>query len=246
MDTIINNHRAYPPPTTPYVMVQRWNNLLFAHWPLPPEVLRQFLPPELPLDIYEGQAWVGVVPFWMSNVHLKGLPPIPFTSKLAELNVRTYVNINGRPGVFFLSLDADNPLAVAAARVWYHLRYFNAKMQVQVENDNVNYCSRRTHTGYPHGELKMSYRPLGPKFTPQPGTLVDWLTSRYCLYAVDRRQRVYRGEIHHEPWTLQNAEADFKLNTVAASWGIELPDIPPLLHYSQRLDMVAWPIERIF
>lgn len=245
METITNVYRPYPPPTTPPIMRQSWHNLLFAHWPLAPEVLRPLLPANLPLDTYEGQAWVGIVPFWMSNIRFFGMPSLPFASKFSELNVRTYVLLDDRPGVYFFSLDASNPLAVAAARLWYHLSYYNATMQVQAENDQVYYRSRRIHAGYPQGELEMNYHPIEAAFTPERGTLVDWLTARYCLYAVDRRQRVYRGEIQHKPWSLQNATADFRTNTVAASWGIQLPNTPPLLHYSRRLDMVAWPITRI-
>lgn len=228
-----------------WIMRQTWHNLLFAHWPVDYAKLRRLVPACLELETYEGQAWLAVVPFHMSGIALRGLPAMPVASRFAELNVRTYVTVNGQPGVYFFSLDAASPVAVAAARSWYHLPYFNAKMTVEVEGDKVNYYSKRTHRNYPSGELDVSYQPTGPVYKSQSGTLENWLTERYCLYSVDRRGRVYRGNIQHQPWSLQPAQAEFRVNSVAQSHSIELPTSEPLLHYTRRLDMVAWNIRRV-
>src|SRR5437764_14098290 len=119
-------HRTAPMPTGPWIMTQTWHELLFAHWPIAPEKIRPLIPSVFTLDTFEGEAWVGVVPFRMSNVRPRWVPPMPGLSAFPELNVRTYVTIHGIPGVYFFSLDAGNPIAVAAARTVFHLPYFKA------------------------------------------------------------------------------------------------------------------------
>src|SRR5690242_6528449 len=111
-----------------WVLAQTWHDLLFAHWPVDPAVVRPLLPPGVTLDTFDGQAWFGVVAFWMSGIRLRGLPPVPFTDGFPEINVRTYVWDAARPAVFFMSLDADNALGIALARRWYHLPYFRARI----------------------------------------------------------------------------------------------------------------------
>lgn len=238
-------HRPYPLPGGFWVMRQVWNNLLFAHWPVPLEVMRPLVPSRLELDTYDGQAWIGVVPFYMSGVQVRGFFPVPTTSNFAELNVRTYVKVGDRPGVFFFSLDAASPLAVATARQWFHLPYFNARMSCLVQDEEVRYSSQRTHRNAPPAELSATYGPTGDIFTAKPGSLEDFLTSRYCLYAVDRRQNIYRGEIHHAPWPLQPAQAEITTNTMALAANIKLPDVSPLLQFSKRLEVVVWALRRV-
>lgn len=238
-------HRPYPLPKGPWVMRQTWNDLLFAHWPVPPEVMRPLIPPQLDLDTFEGMAWVGVVPFHMSGVRLRAFPPVPFTSAFAELNVRTYVSYGGRAGVYFFSLDAASAPAVWAARTFFHLPYFNARMPFKVENDTITYSSTRTHRHAPPARLVAAYGPTAPAFQAQPGSIEDWLTARYCLYTTGPRQQVYRGEIHHRPWPLQPAQATFTENTMAAAAGIPLSDQEPLLYFARRLDVLIWPLHTV-
>jgi len=238
-------HRPWPLPQTPWLMTQSWHNLLFAHWPVDAAQLRSHLPPGLPLDLYEGQAWLGVVPFRMTNVAPRLVPAIPFVSEFAEINVRTYVTVNGRPGVYFFSLDAESSMAVAAARSMLHLPYFTARMQVSSDGQQVHYASRRTGSEVAPAEFVARYRPVGPTFEPLRGTLDYFLIERYCLYNVDTRFRAYRLDIHHVPWTLQRAEATLEVNTMAEAAGIRLPSMAPLLHFSARQDMLAWPPETL-
>lgn len=238
-------HRPWPVPRGPWVMTQTWSQLLFAHWPVPPEQIRPLLPPSLTLDTFEGQAWVGVVPFVMSGVRFRGLPPVPKTTTFLELNVRTYVTAEGKPGVWFFSLDASLPLAVEAARLGFSLPYFHARMDIQTNTNGVHYTSQRTDRRAGAGQFEAQYRPVGEVYQSQPGTLEHFLTERYCLYSASRRGRLYRGHIHHVPWPLQRAEADIKTNTVADSFGITLPNVPPLLHYSASLPVLAWYLERL-
>jgi uncharacterized protein YqjF (DUF2071 family) len=239
----ITAHRPWPLPRRPWIMTQSWHDLLFAHWPIDPAVIRAKVPAPIELDLLEGRAWVGVVPFRMSNVAPRGLPALPWASAFPELNVRTYVTRDGKPGVFFFSLDAANPLAVATARALFHLPYFSAAMQLHQRDGWIEYEShRRDRT--PSADLVCRYRPTGPSSKPVAGTLDHFLTERYCLYTVAGGSRVRRLEIHHAPWQLQPAELQVKENTMAEAAGIALPKILPLLHFSQRQDMVAYPMEK--
>jgi uncharacterized protein len=236
-------HRPWPMPSGPWVMTQTWNDLLFAHWPVARDPLRALVPPQLELDLFEGEAWLAVVPFHMTNVTPRFVPPLPWISAFPELNVRTYVRVDDKPGVFFVSLDAGNPVAVGAARTLLNLPYFTADMKVGVGEERVEYESRRLSV--PEAEFRASYAPQGPARPPAPGTLEYFLTERYCLYAVDRQARGYRLDIHHPPWALQPAVAEIAVNTMADAAGLTLPGRPPLLHFSKRQDAVCWTPERI-
>jgi uncharacterized protein YqjF (DUF2071 family) len=218
-------------------MTQTWHDLLFAHWPISPDVLRARVPLRFELDTFDGEAWIGVVPFYMTNVAPRAVPALPGLSRFPELNVRTYVRVDDRPGVFFFSLDASSRAAVRVARLMLGLPYFDAAMPVRSEGDVVTYESRRMKSA---ADFVASYRPSGPVFHARPGTLEYFLTERYCLYALDRRGRPYRLEIHHAPWPLQVAEATMTRNTMAAAAGITLPAPTPLLHFAKRQDTIAW------
>ena len=231
--TAFTQHRPWPLPRRPWVMAQSWHDLLFAHWPVPFSQLRPLVPGALPLDTFHGTCWVGVVPFHMSGVRLRGMPAVPRLSDFPELNVRTYVTIDDKPGVYFFSLDATNSMAVLGARAWYRLPYFHARMQVDVDaGDVVRYRSRRIQSGTPAAELVMRYQPTGPALPPLVGTLEYFLTERYCLYTVSRRGHIFRAEIHHPPWMLQAAEAEIQRNTMAEAAGITLPEKEPILHFA--------------
>ncbi|HSS99558.1 MAG TPA: DUF2071 domain-containing protein, partial [Terriglobales bacterium] len=160
-------------------MAQTWNDLLFAHWPIDPQVLRPLIPPQLTLDLFQGRCWIGVVPFRMSNIHARFCPPLPGLSRFPELNVRTYVTLESKPGVYFFSLDAANLIAVWAARAFYHLPYFHAAMSCRSEGESIAYSSsRRRETA----DFRGRYRPIKPVELASAGTLEHWLTERYCLY----------------------------------------------------------------
>ena len=239
--------RPWPMPRRPWVMAQVWRKLLFAHWPLPPEVMRPHLPPGLPLDTFDGQAWVGVVPFTMEGVHFRGAPGIPTARRFPELNVRTYVTVENKPGVYFFSLDAGSLLAVLGARALFALPYYRARFAITAGEGGVSYgCERlgRARGGAPAATFEARYRPTGPAQPAQPGTLADWLTARYCLYTT-RGGQLLRGEVHHAPWPLQPAEAEILRNTMTEPVGIHLPTPPPLLHYSERMEVVVWSLRPV-
>ena len=238
------SHREYPVATGPWVMSQTWLELLFAHWPIKPDVLRSLIPSVFEIDTFEREAWVGIVPFRMRNIHPRGLPSVQGLSHFPELNVRTYVTVHGKPGVYFFSLDASNPIAVAVARSVFHLPYFNASMSCEQKGDYIHYVSHRTHRNAPSAEYIARYRPIAPVEYTQQKTLAHWLTERYSLYTTFRKH-VYHGEIHHAQWPLQAAELEIEQDTMALSHGIHLPDTTPLLHYSERQDVLIWPLQRI-
>lgn len=239
------SHRPWPIPASPWVMAQCWHDLLFAHWPVAVADLRRLVPAPLAIDLYENRAWLGVVPFRMSGVRLRFTPPLPWLSSFPELNVRTYVTHGGKPGVWFFSLDAANPIAVAVARAWFSLPYFRARMSCDRRENLIRYRSTRTHRGASSADLQCSYRPAGSSFEPQPGTLEHFLTERYCLYAADPRGQLFRGEIHHPPWSLQLAEAEFTSNSMTLAAGLTLPPAQPLLHFAKFQQVVVWSPERL-
>ena len=239
------SHRPWPLPTGPWVMAQSWHDLLFAHWPVDIAALRPLLPPRLQVDTFGSRAWLAVVPFRMTGVRLSGTPAMPWLSVFPELNVRTYVTDGKKPGVWFFSLDAGNSLAVGIARVWFNLPYFRARMICEEKDSWIHYQSERTHRETPSALLEGRYRPVGQVFLPQPGTLEHFLTERYCLYTTDARGRMIRGEIHHPPWQLQVAEAEFTRNTMAEGAGATLPAENPLVHFARRQDVAVWLPKRL-
>ncbi len=241
----VTGHRPWPMPSSPWVMRQTWHDLLFAHWPVETAMLRRAVPAALPLDLFKGRAWLGIVPFEMSNVAPRGAPALPGVSIFPELNVRTYVTLDGKPGVYFFSLDASSALAVQGARWLAGLPYFTAAMDVGAEDGWIRYRSRRIDSRGAPAEFIARYRGTGAPDPPSHGTLEHFLTERYCLYTEERPGRTSRLEIHHPPWPLQRAEAHFTANTMSSAAGIPLPGVDPLLHFSRRQDMVAWMPARL-
>jgi uncharacterized protein YqjF (DUF2071 family) len=220
-----------------------WEDLLFEHWPVPAELLRPLVPAGLELEIREGAAWLAVVPFRMRGVRLRGTPALPWVGAFPELNVRTYVRHGDRPGVWFFSLDADQPLAVLAARRLWHLGYRWAEMRCVADGPAVAYRTRRRDGA--GAEWRGRYAPTGVAVPAPPGSLAHFLTARYCLYAADARGRLFRGEIDHPPWQLEEATAEVETDTMTRPLGFELPAAEPLRWFSRHLEVVAWPIARV-
>jgi uncharacterized protein len=217
------------------VQAQTWDHLLFAHWRIDQDSLRAIVPEQIPVDTFDGGAWLGVTPFRITGFRLRGLPPAPVVSSFPEVNVRTYSTIDGKPGIWFFTLDTSSRLAVEAARMAYRLPYHHARISHTRRGDRIDYHSERRG-----GRFDATYGPDGPVAPAEPGSLEHFLTERYCLYTV-HDGNVHRAEVHHPPWPLQPAEAEIRENTMppAAVEG------DPLLHYSERQDVVIWPLERI-
>lgn len=230
------SHRPWPLPEEPWTTAQTWVDLAFLHWPVEEAALRRHLPGSVELETFDGSAWLGVVPFLMTGVRLRGLPPFPVVSSFPELNVRTYVRRDERPGVWFFSLDTSSRLFAEAAKWQYKLPYFHAEMTHRRTGDVVHYESARAG-----GSFSGNYRGAGSLFQAEPGTLEHFLTERYCLYTADG-SRAYRADIHHLPWSLQPGEATVDLNTMAP---LALPAEAPHVLFAPRQDVVVWPLEEI-
>jgi uncharacterized protein YqjF (DUF2071 family) len=233
-------HRPWPLPESPWLQGQTWCDLLFAHWRVPAEQLRRVMPPALPLHLYDdGSAWLGITPFVVKGLRARGTPPLPWVSHFPELNVRTYVELDGKPGVYFLSLDAGRRAAVIAARRLYRLPYFHARMRADKLGAQMDYESERIDSSGPPAEFRGRYWPSG---VPTDDHLARWLAERYCAYVVDEHQRPLRIDIHHPPWPLQPAEGELDAQGMADQIGIRLEG-EPLLHFSARQDTLIWPLK---
>jgi len=216
-------------------MAQTWEDLLFAHYRLPVELLRPLVPKDLDVQQHSGSGWLGVTPFVISGLRARGLLPLPLLSSFREVNVRTYVTRDDRPGIWFFSLDASSRLAVEAARRLYRLPYFRADISVRRRGEEIAYdCSR--------GEGKVfsaTYGPSDDAFHAETGTLEHFLTERYCLYA-EHSGELFRAEIHHRPWQLQPAHARIDLNSMPP---LKVAESEPLVHFSARQDVLIWSLE---
>lgn len=226
-------------------VAMRWHDLALLHWPVSTQALRRWIPPRLEIDTFDGQAWLGIVPFRMTGVRLRSLPPLPGAAAFPELNVRTYVTDGRRRGVWFLTLDAASQLAVWGARRTYWLNYHRARMSLVEDGQAVRFRSVRQSRGAPAAEFSATYWPVGPACLPAAGTLESWLVNRYCLYTADGRGRVLRSDVEHAPWQLQPAAVEIERCAMTAGLGISLPDTMPLAHFSRYIDAVAWPLEEV-
>ena len=223
-------------PGRPFLSM-RWLDLLFAHWPLEPAVLRPLIPPGLELDTFDGSAWLGVVPFRMTHVRPFGLPLPGEAFAFAETNVRTYATApDGTRGIWFLSLDGAQLAGATAARVAFGVPYHHAGVTSRIDGDWIVHASRCTQAA--PAELRIRYRPIGPVRHAEPGGLEAFLTDRMALFAV-HRGRLTATRVEHAAWPLQDAEAEIERNTMTAPFGITLPSTPPILQLSRRLDTVA-------
>jgi uncharacterized protein YqjF (DUF2071 family) len=229
-------HRPWPVPDDPWVQAQTWEDLLFAHWRVDAAELARLLPPEVPPETHDGTGWLGITPFRLTNLRLRGIPPLPRLSSFPELNVRTYATVDGKPGIWFFTLDAASQLAVEAAKRTYKLPYHRSRMSAERHGSFVRYESSRANAAF-----SARYRGEGDLFTAEEETLEYFLTERYCLYTADGG-RLYRAEIHHPPWRLQRGEAHIDLNTMSP---LPLPDEEPHLLFSPRQDVVVWSLEEV-
>jgi len=247
---IRTSHRPRPLPTGRWQLSERWNDLLFAHWPVAPASIAPMLPQGLKVDTFQGSAWLGVAPFWMDRIKFRGLRPIPGWHSYPELNLRTYVRDQqtGTPGMFFFSLEANHLASVAAGRILYHLPSHWTEMRLEQKTEReFDFYSRRRFSN-PEVVFHARYRGLGPAkrlAEGHSGTLEYFLMERYCLFSSNRAGRLFRANLHHSSWPLEEAEAEIERNDLAAAIGIDLGDEKPVLHYMRRLVVYVWPAELV-
>lgn len=237
-------HRPWPPPPAPWVLAQTWVDTCFLHWPVDVAELRRAVPRELPIETFEGRAWLTITPLLIRASRPRHVPPLPLLSSFPELNIRTYTSVGGTPGVYFLSLDCASAIAVAAARAAYRLPYRLARMTMRREGAATAQRSRRVAPGPLPARLSVRYEPRGPAAAAPAGSLDHWLLERYCCYAVDRVLGVLRAEIHHPPWLVQGASVELGENTLAAAHGLSIEGPPPLAHVGRTQDVLFWAPRR--
>jgi uncharacterized protein len=232
------------PPGWP-IMYQHWGQLLFLHWPLSAESLRPLIPDPLVIDTFDGTAWIGITPFTMWGVRPAFLAPIPVLSESHEVNVRTYVHLNGVPGIWFFSLDVSNSVAALGARLTFHLPYFHARMSLEWRNRTLRFASKRNlpHSAPAGFEAVWT---VGDRLPPsEPSSLRFFLTERYVLYSA-RRDALYRARIFHHPWPLHEADLLSCRSTMLESQGLPSTGDAPLLHQQgEPLKVRVWPRVRV-
>ncbi len=224
-------------------MKQTWGKLLFMHWRIAVASLRPLIPTGLTIDTYDGSAWIGVVPFTMWGIRASCAPPVPWVSAFHELNVRTYVQRDGVPGVWFFSLDANSLPAVLGARAFYHLPYFHAHIELAQTDETIRYDLRRVRPN-PRAEFQATWTCGADLPAARPDSLEFFLTERYCLYAA-HGAKLYRARIHHRPWPLRHAELSAMHSNMIESHGLPTPTGEPLLHYAEALAVDIWPLKRL-
>ena len=260
-----NSSPVYPEPVPPIdrlaptdrpsqraFMRQKWRELLFVHWPLRPKVLRPLVPPQLELDLFDGNAYVGLVPFTMTGVRPVGLPAVPGVSSFHETNVRTYVRLgNCDPGVWFFNLEAASAIAVYLARRFFCLPYHYARIFLEHERTSEpNEPASILYAGTRHwpGPLPASYairaQSCGPVQPAAVESLDHFLVERYILFAI-RNNRLYQGRVHHTPYPLQPARVLSLDETLLAAAGIDRPETPPLAHFASGVDVDVFPLRRL-
>lgn len=225
------------------VMFQRWLHLLFLHWPIEPETLQSTLPQGLQVDTFANKGWIGIVPFFMRCVRPVGFPPVGGLSNFLELNLRTYVrDRDGRPGIWFYSLDANQPLAVWIAQLCFALPYRHASMCAKIVSEEITYSSVRFNRAE---SLRYRYRPAYNLAEAEFGSLEFFLLERYRLFAY-RRGSLLTGRVYHAPYRFGKAivhEFDSRLFMLD---GLEIPSNPPAhAAYVRRVDVSIYPIELV-
>ena len=235
-----NGHLPFSMPNRPHAISQEWRELTFMHWKVDPKRLQPHLPDGLEIDLFEGEAYVGVIPFIMKNVRPRRLPAVPGISTFAEFNVRTYVVKDGQAGVFFLTLDAKSLVTCFHAPRAYGLAYRYAKAKVKRNADVLQWQSRRSSDG---AELRGTSTGKVLKQSAEAGSLEHFLFERYCLYT-EHKGCLRRAYVHHQPWTFQEGDITLEANSLLESYDLGLDvHAPDLVHISKGLPVKTWSIE---
>lgn len=221
------------------LLSMRWRHTLFAHWPVDPAIVQARLPDRLSVATYDGRAWLGVVSFDMVDIRPRGSP---VGLSFPEVNLRTYVEpaSGGERGVYFFTLDAADRLGVTAARLGFRLPYHYATMAVRERDGVIDYQSYRPASrDVPAAHFDATYRPVGEPSPPEPGSLTEFLTENYRFYTDG--WPIVVGVVDHDPWPIQDADAEIRANTMFDACGFAHPGGDPLVHYAREIDVTAEP-----
>jgi uncharacterized protein YqjF (DUF2071 family) len=226
-------------------MRQRWSGLLFLHWPVDPALIAERLPAGLHVDTFEGKAWLGVVPFFMDRVRPTGIPAMPWLSWFMELNVRTYVHDDhGNAGVWFFSLDCNQPVAVEIARRSFHLPYQHAVMRSHVRGNSIHYHCRRKSIGALDAEFGYE-TPLSTK-PAEPNSLEWFLVERYLLFSTNPSGRIFRGLVHHQPYQIAAGNCEHLSTEPIRLNGFPVPTDPPAsVLTAAPVDVRIFPLRQV-
>ena len=242
--------RPRPLPSGRWAATLRWNDLLFAHWPVPASLVAAQLPEGLEVDTFHGSAWLGIVPFWLERIKMRGMPSVPGVRRFPDLSVRTYVHdrFTGTPGIYSFSLDSSNLFTVLFARFYFQLPYYWSEMHMDRRSEREfafysrrRFCSRQVI-------FKARYRSLGPSpqtIEPRAGSFEYFMTERSSLFGSNRHGQATRSNLHYISWPLEEAEAEIERNDLASAIGLDLPKLQPILHYSRRMVVYVWPRELV-
>jgi len=224
-------HRPWPLPDGDWALAETRMDVLLAHWPVPLDALARMLPPELPVDTFEGEAWLGLVTCRLQALRMRGLPPLPGLSSGPQLEACTYVSADDRPGGWLFSLDRGRQVLVEAAKRSLRLPAYRARLTsgpggFEAEREGLRY--------------RVRYESHGEPFIPARGTLEHFLTERYALYTADGG-RLYRAELNHRPASLRKAACTVEVATIAP---LLLDGEPHALHAASQ-DLLIWPLEEL-
>jgi len=221
----------------PALLTMRWETVLFAHWAVDPAAVEAKLPSPLSVETFDGTAYLGVVGFDMQDIRPRGSP---IGRSFPELNLRTYVDGDAGPGIYFFNLDAADGLSVALARRLFRLSYYRAEIAIEQTDAGIRYRSHRTDETAPRADFDATCRPRGDAGAVEPGSLPWFLTERYRFYAnVGGGDRVFVGEVDHPPWPLRSADLTVRENDLFTANGFETPAEDPLVHFSPGVDVTA-------
>ncbi|MDY0407089.1 DUF2071 domain-containing protein [Virgibacillus sp. 179-BFC.A HS] len=233
------HQRPFPLPKRRWMMTQSWHHLLFCHWQADEKILRKLLPPELEVDTYEGKAWIGVLPFRVKNMRVRGMPNPPFINTFLQLNIRTYVTYNGVPGIFFFTLDSDKWLTVIGGKIGALVPYRKAAMRMYKRDDKIHFHSEPDGADSIGRKLDLEYHPVSEPYSPDPESLEYWLFERYCYFTV-LNKKVYRGDTHHTHWKVSKAEANIHQYPLYKNLiNLDFTE-KPLLHYTRKKQAFMW------
>lgn len=237
------HHKGTDLPNLPWVMKQTWHDLLFAHYPVKLELLQKLVPPVIQLDSYNGSAWIGIVPFHVQNHRARLLPPIPGIDRFSQLNIRTYVTVNGKRGVYFIRVDMNHLIAGVLAKTFYYMPFQAATIKMKQNDQTIHFNSQKN--GQHQFEFQCKYKPITLPFYAAKGSFEQWLVERYSFYALNKKGEVVRSDILHDYWPLQLVEGEISNHSILLNVGIQVAKDEPILHYAKKMEALLWPVVRV-
>jgi len=214
-------------------MFQSWEWLTFLHWRYEAAVIRKLVPEQLTLDTFDGAAWVALTPFRLTKLRTPFAPALPWLSQFPETNVRTYVRgPDGKPGVWFFTLECARLAGVLGARATFRLPYRWARMSVNPRDKQVEYRSDRRQ---PFGQGRTDIA-IEPGEAMEAADFDNFVTARFRLYSVAGK-RLGFADIEHAPWPLQRGRVVRLEEDLIEHSGVPRPNGEPTIHYSRSIDV---------